>query len=565
MLVFVIAVAVYVNTLPNGFVVDDVHQIVENDWITGVGYLPEIFSRGVWDFEGRASSYYRPLMHALYMATWYVFGRTPWGYHLVNVLLHAGVSLLVFAVVRRLMEREDTERRTAPWLGAPFVASVLFAVHPIHTEAVAWVAGITDVSMAFFSLLSLWLYLGARGRPRLPVLLLSALSFFLATLCKETGAVFPLVLLAYEATLRKEGWQTVRVAGRLAPFAGAGTLYLALRVHALGGFAPTAGAVPLGPLQYVLTLLALLAGYTEKLVLPVNLNFWSVFVPPGSLASPGAVRALAVTAVALVGGWLVARRSRAALFGLALVLIPLLPAFHVSALNQGLENALAERYLYLPSVGLVLLGGLATVWLRERTAPRRAVPALAVALVAGTLAAGTVQRNTVWRNELSLWSDVIRKSPGSAIAHKNYGAALLYAGRKAEGERELRVAVAMRPELVEQELAKGAAYGAKGLTKKAVLAFHMALALDPESAPAHFALGVTYETSGWLDAAIGEYEAALALRPDYAEAHNNVGILYAQKGMLERALPHFEAAVRLRPDDRDYRSNLERARRLRQG
>ncbi|MBI4271054.1 MAG: tetratricopeptide repeat protein [Candidatus Rokubacteria bacterium] len=89
--------------------------------------------------------------------------------------------------------------------------------------------------------------------------------------------------------------------------------------------------------------------------------------------------------------------------------------------------------------------------------------------------------------------------------------------------------------------------------------------LDPESAPAHFALGVTYEAGGWLDAAIGEYEAALVLRPDYAEAHNNVGILYAQKGMLERALPHFEAAVRLRPDDRDYRSNLERARRLRQG
>jgi protein O-mannosyl-transferase len=561
--VFVIAVVVYANTLLNGFVVDDVHQVVENDWITGVHNLPEILARGVWDFEGRASSYYRPLMYTFYMATWYVFGRTPWGYHLVNVLLHAVASMLVVVVAHRLL-RADTQD-PAPWLGAPFAAGLLFAVHPVHTEAVAWVAGITDVSMTVFCLLSLWLYIRAEAERRPRALALAAVSYFLAALSKETGVVFPLVLLAYEAILRWNRWNTIRVAWRLAPFAGAAILYLALRVHALGGLAPTAGGVQLGPGQQALTLLALFAGYVEKLVLPVNLNFWSVFVPPASLASAAALRALAVTAAALAAGWLAARGSRVAFFALALAVIPLLPAFHVWALNQGLENALAERYLYFPSVGFVLLGGLAAARLGAWTSPRRVVPALAVMLVAGTLAVGTVQRNTVWRNGLSLWSDAVRKSPGSAIAHKNHGAALLYAGRRAEGERELRAAVAMRPDLVDQELGKGAAYGAKGLTKKAVLAFHMALALDPRSAPAHFGLGVTYEAKGWIDAAIGEYEATLALRPDYAEAHNNVAVLYAQRGLLDRALPHFEAAVRLRPDDRDYRSNLDRARRLRQG
>ena len=556
--VLAIAIAVYANTLSHGFVVDDLPQIVENEWITGVGNLPVIFSHGVWEFEGRASSYYRPLIYVFYMATWYVVGRAPWGYHLVNVLLHGGASLLVLATAYRLL-RADLEREPSPWLTAPFVAGLLFAVHPIHTEPVAWVAGIADVGMTFFCLLSLWFYLRAEeGRPL--ALPLAALSYLLAALCKETGAIFPLTLVAYEAIFRRNRLDTGRMAARLAAFAGAGGIYLALRIHALGGLAPTAGGVPLAPGQHALAALALFAGYVEKLVLPVSQSFWSVFSPPESLASPTALRALAVVVAAALAAWLVGRRSPAGCFGVVLIAIPLLPAFHLSALNQGLENALAERYLYLPSVGLALLGGLASRWLRERTSPRLVVPALAVALVAGTFAAATVRRNPVWKDHLSLWTDVVRQSPGSAVARMNHGAALLYAGRKEEGERELRAAVALRPELVEQQLAKGAAYAAKGLTKKAVLTFHMALALDPRSAPAHFNLGLTYEGRGWMDAAIGEYRAALALRPEYAEAHNNLAILYAQQGRLDAALPHFEAAARLRPSDPDYRSNLERAR-----
>ena len=555
--VFVAAVAVYANAIPNAFVVDDIHQVVENDWIMGVRHVPEIFSRGVWEFEGRSASYYRPLMYVFYMAAWSLVGLAPWGYHLLNVLLHAAASVLVFAVAHRVLPGGAAPARS-PWLAAPFVAGLVFAVHPIHTESVAWVAGIADVGMTVFGLLALWLYLVADGRERV-VMPLAALSFLAATLFKEPGIVLPLVMLAYEATVRRDRWNTGRVALRLAPFAIAGAVYVGLRVHALGGFALTSAA-PLTPGRHVLALLALFAGYVEKLLVPVNQNFWHVFVPPESFGSPAAWTALAVVAAALTAAWIAARRSAVVSFGVMLVLLPLLPAFHIGALNQGLENAFAERYLYFPSVGAALLAGLAARHVTRLTAPRIAVPVLLVSLVITAGAVATVRRNTTWKNGLTLWTDAVGKSPGSAIARMNYGAALLYAGRSEEGVRELRMAAGIQPALVDRQIALGAAYAGKGRVKQAILAFHTALALDPRSAAAHYALGLIYEQRGAVDRAIREYEAALALEPSYAEAHNNLGVLYAEQGRVDRALPHFDAAARLRPGDPDYRANLARAR-----
>jgi Flp pilus assembly protein TadD len=263
----------------------------------------------------------------------------------------------------------------------------------------------------------------------------------------------------------------------------------------------------------------------------------------------------------LVGAAAVAAvtRRRPAGFALVLLILPLAPALHVGALNQGIGNAFTERYLYLPSAGFVLL----VAWAFGRLARvGRAPTVAAVALVVVAYSVGTVRRVPVWENSLTLWTDAAARSPGSAIARMNHGFALLYDGQNEPGREELRAAARLDPEIYRFELDRGIAYARKGLLKKAILAFHAALTLEPACAPAHFNLGLAYEQRGQPDWAAQHYEQALAIDPAHAEAHNNLGILLAGSGRLDEARRHFEAAVRLQPEAPDFRANLEHARRL---
>jgi Flp pilus assembly protein TadD len=551
-----VAAAVYLNTVPNGLVVDDVQQIVENEWITGSHHLRTIFTSGVWDFEGRASSYYRPAMYVLYMATYSLAGRAAWAYHLLNILFHVAATLLVAVLAWRVFPRSEPQH--APLLAPWFIAGLLFAVHPIHTEAVAWSAGIADLGLTVFGLLAVVCHIEAAERGW-SWDIAAAAAWCAALLSKETAFVIPLLAAAYDLIFLPRANRANRLRNGIVVFAPAAALYIGLRVHALRGLMPTAGGLALAPSAYGLAVLALLAGYIEKLVLPVNLNFWHAFTPPAALLSAEALRAATIVGLAVAAAIFVFA-NRTARFAVLLTIVPLLPTFHLGALNQGLENAFAERYLYLPSVGFVLLVALMLDSLRVRNRPHWAA-AVAAVLLAGSYAVATVARNPVWKDQLTLWTDTVRKSPHSGIAHMNYGAALIYSGRKAEGSAEMRRAATMNPGLVERQLVLATMYVNAGLWMKAILALHTTLALDPTCAPARYNLGLVYESQGQVGAASAEYERALALNPNYAEAHNNLGVLQAEQRDMERALVHFREAVRLRPDDPVYRANLERAER----
>ena len=558
LLIVAVAFAVYANALLNGFVIDDNHQVVDNQWVMSPGHLPDIFSSGVWEFEGRVSSYYRPLMYVIYRATYVVFGLKPWAFHLVNVLLHIAVTVLLFLLARRLW---GADASADPWfLSPPFVAAMLFAVHPIHTEAVAWVAGVGELSFSFFYLLALCLYAHPRSDWGTPYIF-SLVCYLLAMLSKEPAVTLPGMLLVYELLFRNglRSWRVIAL--RLAPFGLVFLAYAGLRVLALGGLAPTMSSTTLGPLAYTLNVQVLFSRYVQKLVFPVHLNVWHVFTPVASLISADTIAASTITLVCVAGVFLV-RSNHRALFASALTAVPLLPAFYFSGLNQGVENAFTERYLYLPSAGFVLLLAAAADWCRKRVPATRAVTAFALITLVVTYSLGTVKRNVVWRDALSLWADAAGKSPSSAIARLNYGYALLSHRRLAEGRAEMGEALRLRPTLLNDMMAKGVLYSQKGLMKRAILEFHFALAAKPDYAPAHYNLGVLYESKGWTDQAIQEYEATVAIDPDFADAHNNLGIAYAEKGLKDQAIAHLEAAARLRPADLGFAANLQKARRL---
>lgn len=560
-----VALLAYANTLLNGFAFDDAEQILNNPWLTDVRYLGRILTSNVWAFlPGQVSSYYRPLMHAAYLVLYQLFGPRPWPFHLLNVLLHAANSALVFLVVNRLLtsSRGDARTPAANWRTsqtAAFVAGILFAVHTIHTEAVAWVAGLPEVA---YTLLLLLLF-AWHIRPEVPSPGLSAASggaFLAAMLFKETS-LFLLPLLAAYDVLWHRPLSRRAFFGRYLPLAAAVVVYVFLRTAALGGLGGMRplkpyGVLPLG--AYAANVLFFFGLYLAKLLVPVGLNVLHVFPVLGSLldtrALPGAAAA-AVCIAAVAATW---RRVPKVCFALLFTLVPMLPVMLVPAYSH---VPFGERYLYLPSVGLSLLLALGVTRLGlER---RRLTAALGTAFVvlAGALLTGTVLRNRVWRNDLTLFSDVVAKSPESEIANGNLGRALMAAGRYDEAVGRFRKAAEVSPESVKARYHLGSALLKAGRGEEAVSELERALRISA-GLDVLEQLAEAYGSVGRFDSAIAAREKIVAALPDSPVEHNLLGIDYGRASKYEDAVRQFETAVRLDPKEPAYRRNLDRARSL---
>ncbi|MBI5234367.1 MAG: hypothetical protein HY880_08430, partial [Deltaproteobacteria bacterium] len=199
LIIFIVSSVVYLNILPNGFIHDDNNQIVENPWLRDFRNLPAIFFSSVWSFleEKGQSNYYRPVMHLVYMADYTIFGLKPWGWHLTSLVINSLNSVMVFVVTLKLLREKAANAAIPAAAGA-----LLFAVHPVHTEAVAWAAGIPELTFAFFYLVSFYLYIQYRDTQRVVFLISSAISFFLSTLSKEPALTLPFALAAYDIFLR---------------------------------------------------------------------------------------------------------------------------------------------------------------------------------------------------------------------------------------------------------------------------------------------------------------------------------------------------------------------------
>ncbi len=590
-----VSLAVYANTLPNGFVLDDESQVLRNPWIQGWRFIPDMFSKDVWSFLGgsSASNYYRPMMHVIYLVTFQLFGFKAWGFHLVNVLLHAANTALVFFVAARLTgpggeigSRPDRAFPAAA-LTVPFIAALLFATHPVHTEAVAWVASVPELSFTLCCLASFYFYLAPSRR-----LALSVALFALALLCKETALTLPAVLVAHDVALGKgERWVPDRLR-RYAPFALVAVGYLAVRHLVLAKALVRSARGGFSPDQLILDGLPLFSSYLRALVLPTRLHFWHSFRPADSLATPGGLASLAVAAAFLAACVLAWRKHRLSFVSLALLALPLAPAFYISALPG---KPFAERYLYLPSVGFVILAALGLGWLLARPAWRSAAIVI-LALATVLYASGTIARNAVWKDFYTLYSDTISKSPdapvpcddlanalfgqgkvdeaiatfeaqvaanpSNASCQSAFGSALLLKGRLEEAIEHLRLAVSLDPNLLASYNDLGIALKKTGDVQGAIEQYRKALAINPDYPDLHFSLANSLADTGDTAGALDEYRAAVRLSPENAYYRNMLGIELAKRGLRDEAIEQFQEAIRRDPNEPSYRRNLERARGL---
>jgi tetratricopeptide (TPR) repeat protein len=580
-----VSFSVYFNALFGHFVYDDILQIVKNPWITDVRYVPTMFSKGVWGFkQGTVSNYYRPLMHVAFTLSYHLFGLKSWGFHLVNILFHCGVSVLVFLSMRALLTEQAS--LSSALLSPPFMAAMLFASHPIHTEAVAWISGLPDVAFTFFYLLSFYLYVRSKAVLSLSYVF-SVLCFAVAAFFKEPALTLPAVLLAYDYLFRKEQIRFLDYVKRYSPYIAIVLGYLALRIHALGEFAPVKSHVTLSAYQYAINIFPLFTHYLEKLLLPLNLNAFYVFHPINSLYELKGALSLIATAVFAVLLLLALKKNRVTFLGLVFVTVPLLPALYIPALG---ESTFADRYLYLPSVGYVLLLANFLSWAGKKM-PRAGRSVLILFIVIwGLYTLGTIDRNNVWKDSLMLWTDTVVKSPDSAIAHNNLGDVYASQSQWNRASTEYQTAVRLKPDYADAHYNLGFVYESQGQWDSAIAEYQTAVRLKPDYVDAHYNLGFVYASKGqWeraieedlavlrlqpdyasaynelafayasqgeWDSAIAEYQTALRLKPDYAEAHNNLGYAYASQGRWDSAIAEYQTALRLKPDYAETHNNL---------
>jgi Flp pilus assembly protein TadD len=527
--VMVLAIVANSNVLANGFVYDDNQQILLNPWLRDPGSLPHVFSRNVWGFEGAASTsnFYRPAMHLLNMAVYQTWGPKAWVFHLVSLLMHALCTLLVWLVVREISGNPTV----ALW------AELLFAVHPIHIEPVAWIAASPELAFSLLTLLALLCYIrGWRWW--------AAALFLPALLTKETAIVLPLLVAAWEWQQHRESnfpQRGRRVAVSLARFAPAGAIYLTLRFRALHSWVNTLSLekLRLTPLERMFSAFYLVGKYLLKLVAPLPLNILPTFRAATSPLDWRFLAGLTATAAAVALAVALWRRKSPLWMAIVWILVPLLlPAAAVGYLGG---STFAERYLYLPSAGACWLVGALLGGLQQQPGRSRIVMLYGAVLVA--VCAGVSWSNaSIFHDDVSLWEQADTAEPGSHEIRYWLAQAYLFAGATDRALDLYTKAVADDPDSAANQLDYGITLGELGRLAEARAAFERAAALRPDSGMPSMNLGLLAEMVGDAAGAERYYRDAVRREPQLVPAHRSLGSLLLRENRLDEAETQFRAA-----------------------
>jgi protein O-mannosyl-transferase len=506
----------------NGFVYDDDQQILLNPYIKSWHYLPQIFTTTVWSFVGAAgaSNYYRPMMTFTFLVLWQTFGDLPFGYHLFNVILNAMVVLAMYYAGRELFRS-----RSIAAIGA-----FLFAVHPIHTEAVCWIAAVPDLEATLFLLLTFIAYTKVSSAFQWKQLLV-IVSFLLALLAKEPALMLAPMLVLYEHFVRDDYGDATFSAklGRYFPVCATAVGYLACRILLLGKLAPVLQHAQISWPQAILSAFALVTQYTGLLVWPAHLSAFHTFHASNSPWEPAVLAGMAIVLGCLVFIGVCYKKYPALTFSLVWIGFTLGPVLNARWMAA---NVLAERYLYLPSVGFCWIAAwlLSRCWdsLQSKDSwqmPARVALAGVMAAILLTGAIKTFARNNVWHDDITLYTTTLRTDPDSYVMHLNLGTSYFQNRNFPEAEKELK----------------------------------QALIFNPGSVNALNALGCLYLEQERFDESTRLFQSAIDLKPLWTDPHYNYGRLLVKIGHRAEALKEFRKAVETGPLNSSARLFLAQA------
>jgi protein O-mannosyl-transferase len=536
-LILLVALLAYLPALRGGFIWDDESLILHNSEIQASDGLHRIW------LTTESPDYY-PVTGSLWWLEWRLWGDSPMGYHLVNVLFHAVNAILVWMVLCRL-------KVPGAWL-----AGLVFAVHPVNVATVAWISEQKNtLSMLFYAAATL-LYLKFDEDGRWGWYGLSLGLFLLALLSKTALVTLPLVLLGcvwwLHGKIRLRDYLLSIPFFILSLVLGLVTVWFQSNRVAQGQ-----AIQPDGFLTHLVAAGWVPWFYLYKAILPYDLCViypkWNI--DTASLASwlPGVIL---VASLALfwrkrnTWGWPVFLAS--AYF--VVTLFPVMGFIHQTFHRYSL---VADQWQYHSIIGVIALVVGAAVAIRRRMGEWARSIGVVVSVVAlMMLGATTWTRAGIYADSVSLWRDTLAKNPDAWVAHSNLGVALVRGGMIQEAIGQYEQALQANPHYAEAHYNLGLALMQSGKINEAMTQYELALRADPNDAEAHYNLGVALGQSGKINEAMAQYQLALQANPNYTEAHINLGAALMQSGKINEAIAQFAEALQADPNFAQVHYNL---------
>jgi len=557
-LLFLIVFTTYLPALKNGFVWDDDSYVVNNS------YIRSLSSESFWlILTGFHSGNWHPLTwfsHALDYAFW---SLNPQGHHLTSLILHGLNTSLVFMVVSMLLTR------ILPWsstLLTAVVTSLLFGLHPLRVESVAWVAERKDLLCGFFYLLSILFYLlylsPLQGKRQRGGYVASLCFFLMALMSKPMAVTLPLTLLLLDwypfSRWQRSLKSNLSLFTEKIPFfvLSIGAAIITLVAQHSGG--AIRSLTQLGFITRLLNALRVPVFYLAKIAVPIELT---PFYPFSLLSHREAIwYGMVVATITGFGVWQTVKGKKLWLTLWAYYLITLMPVIGIIQVGGQLA---ADRYTYLPSLAPSLLLGVTTSWLWEKVSWSKLAQAVRVLVVVsvvmgvGVCSYLTFTQIKVWNNPETLWGRVNGVFPGLVQeGYFNLGVYYSDTGRVDEAIEQFKVAIRINPHYVRAYNNLGITYTKKGMLNEAIAVYRKALSIDPLHEKAYYNLGNVYLEQGRFDEAIHAFKNAILINSDYTQAHYNLGYAYDKKGMWDEAIAGYERVLSLNSGYAEACNNL---------
>jgi|ERR1044071_2693818 tetratricopeptide (TPR) repeat protein len=533
LLLMLLVVGTFCACVVNGFVnYDDPPYVTENPLVQS-GLNARSIS---WAFSTFEQGNWHPLTWLSHCLDCQVFGLRAWGHHLINVIIHASTTLLLFIFLIR----------TTGALWRSFFTSAIFGLHPLRVESVAWVAERKDVLSVLFCMLTLCMYVRFKSDRSKKYYLLALVCFALGLISKPMLVTLPclLLLLDYWPLYRFDHEKLKMLALEKLPFFLLSAMSSALTFIAQQSAGAVVTETNLGLASRFSNAVVSYCSYIGKLLIPVKL---AVFYP-----LPVHRHMLSVVGAAIVfltiSTWAFAGRRRLPYFYVGWfwfvgTLVPVIGLVQVGA------QSMADRYSYLPSIGLllVLVWGISEIAKHFRLGTRVLAAAGAGSAIACVLL--TVSQIQYWKNSGTLFRHALAVTGENCVAWTNLGSYTLDQGAIEEAVGQLEHALQLCPSFSQPHFLLGTALYMKGLHAAGIGHIQHAIQLEPRNAPARFNLAAILEQQGRFDEAVIQFQQVLKLKPTYAEAYDGLGFALQQRGNTQGAVRQFEKAMTLKPKD----------------
>ncbi|MBI5049030.1 MAG: tetratricopeptide repeat protein [Deltaproteobacteria bacterium] len=503
--------AVYINSLSGDFIWDDIEQIVENPVIKDIRNIPSFFTSDLWRLVSNptiSSYYYRPFFLLSLTVDYNLWGLNSIGYHITNLILHAIASFVVYLVGRRLLSNHIPA----------FIGSMLFAVHPIHVESVAWISGRTDPMAAVFFMLSFYLYMLFKDGKGIAMLILSIMSYLFSLFSKEMAIMLPIVLLAYEALFKpqwKSKYNIIKSLQVIGHYILVSVLYLYIRTVALGdtigtSFSSSGMSFSSSPPLRLYTSLGITLDYLRIMILPINLKVLYDVPLKESIFDWQVIFSLCMLISIFVITILTYSKDRKIFFTSIWFFITALPISNIVPLRP---TMMAERYMYIPSVGICLLVGCILYSVYQRNIQWSFYLKALLLAVITVFSFITFQRNGWWENDVVCFTKMVEDAPKNAYAHHNLGDAYRRMGNIGQAITEWEEAVRLNPYHSEANNSLGNIHLLQGNYTEAVRRYKIALKTMPENAESHYNIAIALEKLGNTEEAAFHYREFITRAP----------------------------------------------------